>query len=635
MRKFFDVVAQYGRTLRSIIPLIWKASPTFFLVLFSLTLLTGLLPAASVFINAALLGLLVDVTKHPNDFSDHIRQLLFLLGALGGVTLISQVLTLVRGNVQQLYQTRIANYVQLLIAEKATAIDLEAFENATFHNQMRNAIGDAASRPLIIVQSLTGLVAILTTFVTLAGIIVLWQWWILPIISLASLAQLWISTRFGKARVEMVAQRAATERRKRYMNTLLSSESDAKEIRLFGLRSFLLGKFRSLLEITYEQDKQLATRQLRSSVLIELLLAAVQPLVIGFTALQVIQQQIPISSFSLYTQSILQLTICTLGLVSALSGLYENNLFVHYLFSFLALQPEVEAPRPQSKKYKSQISSHPCIEFKNVSFRYPGTERWILHDMSCVFQPGESIALVGENGAGKTTLVKLITGLYEPTEGQVLFDNIDIKHLDRDDLRSYLSIIFQDYIIYQFSIAENIGVGQIQCIEDRARIEAAGKRSGLERLIGKLTDGYETRLGRSWAGGHEFSGGQKQLTALARALMRNAPILILDEPSAALDIYTEQQFFQRLLENQQDYLQTVIFISHRFTTVRRADRILVIEQGKLIEQGSHEDLMKHNGRYTEMFTMQADLYKSSPAVNVEAIPQEKKVFGKKRLLLFE
>ncbi|MEM8536202.1 MAG: ABC transporter ATP-binding protein [Chloroflexota bacterium] len=309
--------------------------------------------------------------------------------------------------------------------------------------------------------------------------------------------------------------------------------------------------------------------------------------------------------FTLYTQTISRFGGTLSQLMLQMTALHEDNLFLGNLFRFLALEPIVEAPRCSALQHP--IRPHPSITFQDVSFRYPNTDRDILHQVSFTIDPGESVAVVGHNGAGKSTIVKLLTGLYEPTDGCILLDGIDIRQLDRATLRSYMSFVLQDFVIYAFSAYDNIAMGHLAEQENQERVRAAARDSNLETVIEALPQRYETIIARFLDTGVELSGGQRQSIAVARALMRQAPILIMDEPSAALDIYKERAFFEQLLTQRPDS-QTVIFISHRFSTVRRADRILVLDNGALVENGTHETLLHQRGRYAEMFQLQVEMY---------------------------
>lgn len=600
----------YFSTVRPLVKLVWQASPYLFLTSFGLTLFVGLVPAANIFITSSLLDVLVQEVRRPagND-SALPTDFVVLLALLAVVNLLEQVFEQLAQVISRLHGARITNHVQMLIAAKASEIDLASFEDPDFHNRMTVASNEAPHRPKMIIDELLGAVSMLTTLASLTTVLLVWHAWIVPIILVASLATLWVSTHFGTAMVRLVNRRAETERKQHYLSALFVSDQVVKEMRLFNLRDFLLNKFQTLLETIYQQNRSLAFNELGYSLPASLILGLVQVALIGFTALQALQGAISIGQFNLYTQSIIQVAMQIPGLMFAIGMLHESNLFAAGLFGFLATQPQVEAPRLGAKASSSAISQTPQIEFRDVSFVYPGTVRPVLDRVSFKILPGEAIALVGENGAGKSSLVKLLAGLYEPTEGQILLDGININTLNRDDLRAYLSVIFQDYVIYHFSARENIGVGQVDKLDDFHLVENSAQLSGLDKIIDKLPEEYETVLGRFWESGHELSGGQRQLVALARALFRDAPILMLDEPSAALDVYTERRFFQRLLEGRTvERPKTVIFISHRFTTVRRADRIFVLENGRLIEQGTHKNLLAKGEHYADMFNLQAAMY---------------------------
>lgn len=614
MRATFDLIDLVRRYLRRVafvrplLHLLWSAGPRWLLGTALLALVNGLLPTATLFIGSALLNVLVEAVVEPHPTSALPTSFITLLVLLGGTNVISRIVSQVSTSFNALYQKLMTNHVSLLIADKASSLDFPSFEDPQFFDQLSIAATEASFRPMLIINQVTQLVSSLVTLVSVVVILVLWHLWIVPIVVVFSFTRYLVSARFGSERVNLVLGRTPMNRMAQYVGMLLTGDYAAKEVRLFNLQGFLLGRYRTLLDTMYQQDRKLAKQQVLASAAVEVLASVGSPVLVAYVALQVVQRLISIGQFNLYSQSIVQVDLGFAGIMSSLAQLYENSLYIDNLFSFLAMQPHIEAPRLSSEARRALISATPAIELRDVSFQYPGTLEPVIDHLNLRIEPGEVIALVGENGAGKTTLVKLLAGLYVPTSGQILFDGVDVADLDREVLRNYLGVIFQDFSTYHFSAAENIGVGRVEHIGNREHIESAAHLSGFDHVVGTLPEGYDTVLGRFIDRGHELSGGQRQLVGLARALMRNAPILVLDEPASALDTRNELKFFRQLLDSREAKRQTIFFISHRFSTVRRADRIVVLEHGSVLELGSHDELMALGGRYAEMFTTQVRMY---------------------------
>jgi ATP-binding cassette, subfamily B, bacterial len=604
----------YVATIKSLFRLALCASPLLLLGLLVLTLLGGLAPPLAMLVSARLIDTIVKAAQAPQPAATLPWALVNLLLLLAGLSLAEQLIGRVRAATERLYQQRVTNHIRLLIAKKAASLDLACFENPTFHNQLRNATAEASYRPMNIITQLISILSGLSTIVSVGAILLVWRAWVVPPIALSALALFVVSRRFGSATVTLSLSQTPEARRAQYFGSLLASDTAAKDVRLFGLCNWLLAKYRHLLDDLYRQDRQLLRRQTLVIGSVEVVLTAVRPIFIGFAAFQAIAGLLSVGQFSLYTQAIGQLYSGLYHLAQTLVQLHQNTLFVANLFHFLALQPVVEAPRRTAAPRNPEIDPTPHIEFRDVSFRYSDASMPVVDRLSFHIYPGEAIALVGENGAGKTTIVKLLAGLYHPTAGQILFDGVDITTLDPAELRAHLSVIFQDYPIYHFSLHDNIGIGRVDQIDDRVRVMEAARSTGLDRIVAGLPDGYETIVGRWFERGHELSGGQRQLVALSRALVRGAPVLVLDEPAAALDAGAEQHFFQNLLDEQRSGNQSIMFISHRFSTVRRADRILVLEHGRVIEQGTHAELMMLQGHYADLFTLQAEMYHDPSAL---------------------
>lgn len=608
----FNRCLGYFKAAVPIIVLVWRASPITFVWTLCLTIVVGLSPLFVIYVTSALLDVLATDNFHLAESERGIpASFILLLCLVVGSNLFTQISQLALNLVRRLQSAYLENYIQGLIAERAVTVDLAKFESPTFQNHLQVAANESAYRPLMFVDGITNLLSMIIMVVSFTIILLLWQPWMVPLIFLASILTLYVSARYGIASVKLSNNIAETERAKFYLLHMFTSLEAAKEIRLFGLQRYMLKKFQNILESVFAQNKKLWTGEVISSGIATGLVSLLQASLIGFTALQAFRGILTVGQFNFYYQTIAQLSTQAVQIMSQLGELHMSKLHSANLLSYLALEESFldEEQVKNSRAVRLNSPNQLSLKLENVSFSYPSAKKLVLNGINLEIKSGETVALVGDNGAGKTSLVKLITGLYTPTDGKIFLNNIDIQTISPMSLRENISVVFQDFNIFHLSLYENIAMGNIDKLDKHECITEAARRSGVDGFVGDLVDGYDTILGRFWDKGHELSGGQKQLVAVARSLLRNAHILILDEPSAALDVFNEQQFFDQLLQKRsENRSQIVIFISHRFSTVRRADRILVFQSGRLTEQGTHEELIQLRGYYAEMFNSQARFY---------------------------
>jgi ATP-binding cassette subfamily B protein len=444
----------------------------------------------------------------------------------------------------------------------------------------------------------------LLTLATLTGALIVTLPWLLLLLVVAVIPSFLGETHFASLGYSLLYQWTPERRLLDYLRYVGASDETAKEVKLFGLSDFLVGRYARLSRQFYEENKRLAVRRNVWSTL----LAAIGT--IGYygayavIVVSTVAGHFTIGTLTFLAGSFRQSRDLIQRVLLSLSQVYEQSLYLSDLFTFFEVQPRV-ASRPGARPVPVPVRRG--FEFRDVGFRYPGSDGWAVRHLSFGFEPGERIALVGENGAGKTTLVKLLARLYDPDEGQILLDGVDLRDYELDSLRRHIGVIFQDFVRYDFVMRENIGVSEIDALDDGARIGEAARRSLADQVVRRFDRGYDQMLGRRFDGGVELSGGEWQKVALARAYLRDAQVLILDEPTAALDARAEYQVFLRFAELTQGKM--AVLISHRFSTVRMADRILVLQGGELAEQGTHEELVARGGLYAELFSLQAAGYR--------------------------
>jgi ATP-binding cassette, subfamily B, bacterial len=469
---------------------------------------------------------------------------------------------------------------------------------------LQNARREGSYKPVELINDTFQIVQNMITLISFAALMLRFSPWLVLILLATSIPAFIAETRFSEQGFRLLTRRAPETRQINYLARLLTEDTAAKEIKLFNLGNTLLARYMTLFDKFFREDKSLAVR--RAVVGFGLGLVAT----LGFygsyawIVWRTVQGSISLGDMTLYLSIFRQGQTTFQSILAGIGNIYENNLFMAHYFEFLELKPQMQVAAPRQKLPVSLIRG---IEFRRVGFRYPESDEWVLRGIDLKIPPGEKIALVGHNGAGKTTLIKLLSRLYDPTEGAILLDGIDIRELDPIELRQKIGVIFQDFVRYHLPVSENIGFGQIEAADRMDRIVESARKSGADAMIEGLPEGYQTLLGRWFHGGHELSLGQWQRVALARAFMRDAEILVLDEPTASLDARTEYEIFQHFKELTAGKM--TILISHRFSTVRMADRIVVIQGGQIVEIGSHEELLRMEGTYAQLFSMQAEGYR--------------------------
>jgi len=591
-------VGVFGYSRRAL-ELVWTTSRALTLTLALLTLVAGVLPAAIAYIGQLIVdGVVAAMASSTPDT----RGILLLVALEAFVVVLVAASQRGISASQSLLRALLGQRVNVMILEKALTLQLADFEDSEFYDKLTQARREASSRPLSLVTRTFGLVQNSISLVSYGVLLFAFSPWAVVILIGAGLPSFFAEAKFSGDAFKLFRWRSPETRMQMYLETVIAREDGVKEVKLYQLGPRLLQRYRDIFKKLFVEDRRLTLRRDGWGFVLGLLSTAAFYGAYAWIVMTAINGEITLGAMTMYLVLFRQGQAAVAASLSAVSGMYEDNLYLSNLYDYLGQA----VPKRQGE---AKLGPQPerGLEFENVTFSYPGSNGNALKDITFQISPGNSLALVGENGSGKTTLIKLLTRLYDPTAGRILLDGLDLQSWDVDALRQRIGVIFQDFGRYQFSVGENIGAGDVRHIDDAERWEKAAETGMAAPFIDDMDEGYQTQLGRWFKGGRELSGGQWQKIALSRAFMRSdADILVLDEPTAAMDAASEAAVFDHFRSQSDDKM--TILISHRFSTVRAADQIVVIHNGEILERGTHESLLAENGQYAHLFNLQAKGY---------------------------
>ena len=599
------------RNLPPFLELVWRTSPALTLGNVLLRLLRAVFPVAILFVGKLIIDevVLLASSGAPSTSleawweSGRLDRLAALIVAELALAILSDVVGRVVSLLDSLLSEKFTNATSIRLMEHAATLDLEDFEDSELQDQLERARRQTMGRSSLMTQ-LLGQAQDIVTIVAFGIGLVAYAPWLILLLGIALIPAFLGEAHFNAASYSLNYTRTPERRELDYVRQTGASVDTAKEVKIFGLNEFLIARYRTLAERFYLANRNLATRRAFWGSLLTAVGTLGYYVAYAYLAWGTLRGDFTIGDLTFLAGSFRRLRNLLEGLLTGFSQMAGQALYLDDLFSFFLIEPEIVS-REDALPVPQPIRTG--FTFENVGFRYPGAERWAVRNLTFTLHSGEVLALVGENGAGKTTLVKLLARLYDPDEGRILLDGHDLRNYDLDSLRSAIGVIFQDFVRYHMTAAENIAVGRIEAAGDRARIEAAAERSLASEVIDRLPNRYDQIIGKRFRSGVDLSGGEWQKVAIARAYMRNAQLLILDEPTAALDARAEFEVFQRFRELSAG--KTAVLISHRFSSVRMADRILVLADGMIEAAGTHEELLADGGRYKELFELQAAGYR--------------------------
>jgi ATP-binding cassette subfamily B protein len=591
--------------------MVWRASPGLLLITLMLRVIRAVLPVAALWFGKLIIDEVVRLSALSDGpatlsgwaSSGEITLLAIYVGAEFALAVLSDLLSRIGGLVDSLLSERLTMSSSIRLMEHAATLDLEDFEDAEFQDKLERARRQSSGRMPLLSQ-LMGQIQDVLTVVTFAGGLVVFNPWLVVLLLVALIPAFLGEAHFNAQSYSLDFRRTPERRELDYVRQTAASVETAKEVKIFGLNAFLIDRFRVLSQSFYAANRQIAQQRALWGAVFTSVGTVGYYLAYAWIIGSTLTGTLTIGDLTFLAGSFRRLRTLLEGLLASFSSTAAQALYLDDLFGFFEVTPEIQSPAsplPMPEPIRQGFV------FEDVGFRYPGADRWAVRHLSFTLKAGETLALVGENGAGKTTLVKLLTRLYDPDEGRITLEGRDLRDYDLDALRGAMGVIFQDFVRYNLTAGDNIAVGRISARDDHARIERAASSSLADAVIDGLPQGYDQMIGKRFRNGVELSGGEWQKVAIARAYMRDAQVLVLDEPTAALDARSEFEVFQRFKELSAG--KTAVLISHRFSSVRMADRILVLSGGRVEASGTHAELLAQKGRYAELFELQAAGYR--------------------------
>ncbi|WP_106766271.1 ABC transporter ATP-binding protein [Paenibacillus faecalis] len=595
--KIINIIRSF-KLLPRVFKILWETHKVYFLIILILNVIKGLIPAALLLATQNLINSVV-IAQDSGNFESIIHAFIWMVG----ITLFNELLGYTDNYFHHLFETMLSNEVNIKIMAKSVKLSLSTFEEAEVQDQLTRAQNEANIRPYQIFTTILSLISGTVTLFSTAAILLVWRWWVAVLLILLPVSSFVSFLKLGQREFDVHFKRAPKMRESWYLSFLLTKDVSFKEIKLYNLGNYLLGHYKAIYRQFFAEDKKLAFRRFSLSSAFQLFHLSVISSVIFLVLWSAYTGEIMIGSLVAMIQAVSSTQSSSQGVLQHLLSLCQHNLYMQQLFSFLDLKVEETGAQKPEIANNDKLNR---LELKGVSFKYPKNSKYAVHEVNLELNKGETLALVGKNGSGKSTLVKLLTQLYQDYEGEILINGHSVRDMDHSQLLQKIGVVFQDFVHYEMPMRHNIAFGEVRQVDNDQQIMEAARKVGILPLINRLPQGLDTQMGKWFEEGHQLSGGQWQRVAIARAYIRNADLYILDEPSAFLDPEAEYEVFQMFRQLVEDRMG--IFISHRFSSVRYADKIAVMDEGKIVEYGNHYELMALRGLYHELYTMQASAY---------------------------